>query len=75
MEQAAVEKFLYHEANLLDDRDFESWIALFADDGLYWVPSNSADRDPNQRVSIFYENVEGLKDRVWCLGPGMGFAQ
>ena len=33
-----VEAFLYHEANLLDDRRYEDWLALLTDDVRYWVP-------------------------------------
>jgi 3-phenylpropionate/cinnamic acid dioxygenase small subunit len=33
-----VEEFLYHEAELLDERRYEDWLALLADDVRYWVP-------------------------------------
>ena len=33
-----VEAFLFHEANLLDDRRYQDWLALLADDVRYWVP-------------------------------------
>ena len=32
------ERFLFHEARLLDERRFDDWLALFAPDGWYWVP-------------------------------------
>ena len=34
-----VERFLYREARLLDERRFEEWMNLFAEDGYYWVPA------------------------------------
>ena len=33
-----VEQFLFHEADLLDTRQFESWLDLLADDIRYWMP-------------------------------------
>jgi 3-phenylpropionate/cinnamic acid dioxygenase small subunit len=39
--QADIEQFLYLEAELLDDRRFDDWFALFADDARYWAPTRS----------------------------------
>lgn len=33
-----IEAFLYHEAELLDERRYEEWLALLADDIRYWMP-------------------------------------
>ena len=33
-----VEQFLYHEAELLDERRYEEWLTLFTDDVRYWMP-------------------------------------
>jgi len=33
------ERFLLHEAQLLDDGKFDDWLALFTPDAWYWVPS------------------------------------
>jgi 3-phenylpropionate/cinnamic acid dioxygenase small subunit len=33
-----IEEFLYHEAELLDERRYEDWLALIADDIRYWMP-------------------------------------
>jgi ethylbenzene dioxygenase beta subunit len=34
-----VEQFLYREARLLDERRYDEWMALLADDLHYWVPT------------------------------------
>ena len=34
----AIEQFLYKESRLLDNREFESWLDLWADDCRYLVP-------------------------------------
>ena len=31
-----------HEARLLDEKRYDDWLALFADDGRYWVPLQGA---------------------------------
>jgi 3-phenylpropionate/cinnamic acid dioxygenase small subunit len=33
-----VADFLYREAELLDERRYEAWLALLADDIRYWMP-------------------------------------
>ncbi len=33
-----VERFLFAEAELLDDRQYEEWLALLDDDIRYWMP-------------------------------------
>jgi 3-phenylpropionate/cinnamic acid dioxygenase small subunit len=30
--------FVYHEARLLDQRDFLKWVDLFTEDAIYWMP-------------------------------------
>ena len=50
-----VEKFLYHEARLLDEQRWEEWQALFVDEGEYWVPATPGQPDPLNHVSIMYE--------------------
>jgi 3-phenylpropionate/cinnamic acid dioxygenase small subunit len=32
------QEFIIHEARLLDEQRFDDWLALFADEGRYWVP-------------------------------------
>ena len=33
-----VEDFLYYEADLLDERRYDEWLALLAEDVRYWMP-------------------------------------
>jgi benzoate/toluate 1,2-dioxygenase beta subunit len=32
-------QFVYREARFLDDKDWENWLALYAPDAEFWVPS------------------------------------
>ena len=36
--QHAVEQFLYRQAELLDEKRWQDYIDLFAEDGMYWMP-------------------------------------
>lgn len=74
-ERAAVEEFLFHEAALLDARQFDQWLGLFTDDATYWIPSGSDEIDPEREVSIVYDRLPRLRERVWRLGSGMAWAQ
>ncbi len=33
-----IEEFLYHEAELLDERRYEDWLGLLTEDVRYWMP-------------------------------------
>ena len=62
-----VERFLTHEARLIDDRRFEDWLALFDPEGRYWVPMAWQQESATEHVSIIYEDVGLLKMRVTRL--------
>lgn len=57
------EEFLYREAALLDDRDFEAWLELFTDDGIYWLPMD-VDADPEREPSVLYDDGATRAHRV-----------
>ena len=59
-----VEKFLIREVRLLDERRFEEWMNLFAEDGYYWVPAAPDQVDPYDSVSIFFDDREVMKTRL-----------
>ncbi len=73
--RSAVEDFLYMEARLLDNRQFEEWMNLFADDALYWVPAGHDDIDPSRHVSIIHDDKAQMAIRVKRLRSGFAFAQ
>ena len=64
VDRAPFEKFLFHEAALLDARRFRDWMALFADDGTYWVPAVPNQDSPFNQASLFYDDRELMKTRV-----------
>lgn len=58
------ELFLIHEGRLLDDREFEAWMELFTEDGLYWVPSTPGQPDPYNQASLFFDDRQLMKTRI-----------
>src|SRR3954466_7407471 len=65
-------QFLYREARYLDDRDWDAWLSLYADDAEFWMPSWDDDdkltEDPQTEISlIWYGNKGGLQDRVFRI--------
>jgi 3-phenylpropionate/cinnamic acid dioxygenase small subunit len=67
--------FLFQEARLLDERRYDEWLSLFADEGLYWMPSDDLTADPATSVTIVYEDVEALRARIGRLNTGKQYAQ
>lgn len=64
--------FLYREARLLDDRQWDEWLTCYAPDVTYWMPAWDDDdqltEDPQSQISlIYYPNRDGLEDRVFRI--------
>jgi 3-phenylpropionate/cinnamic acid dioxygenase small subunit len=84
-----VEQFLYREARLLDAREFEEWLGMFAPDATYEVPSRSVplpvrgsstrpveeELSPTGGLHIFDENTRKLAFRVAKLRTGKAWAE
>ncbi|NDZ78282.1 aromatic-ring-hydroxylating dioxygenase subunit beta [Streptomyces sp. SID10853] len=73
--RAAVEEFLYAEAELLDTQDYAGWLGLFSSDALYWIPAAGGDADPTRAVSIVHDDYGSLSERVWRFDSGLAYAQ
>ncbi|WEX90982.1 benzoate 1,2-dioxygenase small subunit [Sinorhizobium garamanticum] len=68
----AICAFLYREARLLDDREWDEWLTCYAPDVTYWMPAWDDDdqitEDPQSQISlIYYPNRDGLEDRVFRI--------
>ena len=63
-ERGAFEDFIVGEARLLDARRFRDWMALFADDGAYWVPAVPDQKSPFDQASLFYDDRDLMKTRI-----------
>jgi benzoate/toluate 1,2-dioxygenase beta subunit len=68
----AIASFLYREARLLDDRDWDAWLDCYAPAVEFWMPAWDDDdaltQDPQREISlIYYPNRNGLEDRVFRI--------
>jgi len=67
-----IQAFLYREARLLDDEQWDDWLQCYAPDARFWMPSWDDDgrlvEDPEREISlIFYADRQGLEDRVFRI--------
>jgi 3-phenylpropionate/cinnamic acid dioxygenase small subunit len=70
-----VTAFIYKEARLQDEHQYEAWEALWTEDGVYWVPANGTDIDPERDMSIIYDNRSRIALRVRQLLTGKHHTQ
>lgn len=59
---------VYLESRLIDDRRFDEWYALYADDAFYWVPLVPGQADGENHTSLMYEDKLLLKLRIERFG-------
>ena len=62
--QHDVEQFLYRQAELLDAKQWEKWIALFAADGIYWMPPDASYETWDGQPAIFAEDKNLMTVRM-----------
>ncbi|OGA58446.1 MAG: ring-hydroxylating dioxygenase subunit beta [Burkholderiales bacterium RIFCSPHIGHO2_01_FULL_64_960] len=70
-----VTQFIYREARLQDEHQYDAWESLWADDGVYWVPANGDDIDPEKKMSILYDNRSRIALRIRQYHTGKRFSQ
>ena len=64
--------FLYKDARLLDDEQWDEWLECYDENAQFWMPSWDDDdtlvTDPQTEISlIYYPNRQGLEDRVFRI--------
>jgi 3-phenylpropionate/cinnamic acid dioxygenase small subunit len=79
-----IAEFLYAEAELLDERHYDDWLALLAEDIRYWMPMRrnvkygDADREftrETEDINWFDEGKETLTRRVRQIQTGIHWAE
>src|SRR5580692_2880667 len=69
------ERFLQHEAQLLDDGNFDEWLELFTPEAWYWVPSEPGQTDRFETVSLINDDRRLLETRVRRLASPRMYSQ
>lgn len=67
--------FIYQEVRMLDEGRFSEWLDLWLEDGIYWMPLDYKQTDPDLVTSLLYEDNFMLKLRVERLNGERTFSQ
>ena len=67
--------FVLDEAALLDEQRWGDWLALFTEDGHYWMPLAHGQTDPRLHASLLYEDRLLLQVRIERLRGARTFSQ
>jgi 3-phenylpropionate/cinnamic acid dioxygenase small subunit len=78
--QHRVEQFLFHQSELLDEKQWGAYIDLFADEGVYWMPATPDQTEWLDSPSIFAEDGRMMEIRMgrithpnaWSQAPQWG---
>jgi 3-phenylpropionate/cinnamic acid dioxygenase small subunit len=62
--QRDVEQFLYRQSELVDNKQWQDWIDLFTDDGVYWMPADPSHKHWDGVPSIFAEDKSLMTVRM-----------
>lgn len=70
-----VSTLLAVEARLLDQKAFQPWLGLYADECAYWIPSATPAPDPRAVVTLEFHDRRRLLDRAARLETGFAYSQ
>jgi 3-phenylpropionate/cinnamic acid dioxygenase small subunit len=68
-------RLLEREARLLDQLRYEDWLALYARECIYWVPSTPNAGDPRREIAVMFDDRRRLEDRIYRLRTGFAWSQ
>lgn len=72
---ASLAAFVYREARLIDEQRFDDWLALFAEDGRYWMPLEHGQTERRLAASLMDEDLFLLRVRVERLRGNRTYSQ
>lgn len=78
--QQRIEQFLYHQSELLDQKQWAAYLDLFSPDGIYWMPVTPEQTEWLDSPSIFAEDRRMMEIRMgrvqhpnaWSQAPQWG---
>ncbi len=68
-------QLIEREARLLDQHDYEGWLALFTPECIYWVPGTPERGDPRREITVTFDDRRRLEDRIYRLRTGYAWSQ
>jgi 3-phenylpropionate/cinnamic acid dioxygenase small subunit len=68
-------RLVEREARLLDQLRYDDWLAMYAAECVYWVPSTPHAGDPRREIAVMFDDRRRLEDRVYRLRTGFAWSQ
>ena len=67
-------EFIWREAELLDRQDYQQWLSLWLDHGLYVIPIDRDDGDRAAQLNVVYDDADMRTARVKRLKSGFSIS-
>ena len=68
-------RLLEREARFLDQLRYDDWLAMYAAECVYWVPSTPKAGDPRCEIAIMFDDRRRLEDRIYRMRTGFAWSQ
>jgi 3-phenylpropionate/cinnamic acid dioxygenase small subunit len=68
-------RLVEREARLLDQFRYDDWLAMYAAECVYWVPSTPHSGDPRREIAVMFDDRRRLEDRIYRLRTGFAWSQ
>ena len=68
-------RLLEREARSLDQLRYDDWLAMYAAECIYWVPSTPNAGDPRREIAIMFDDRRRLEDRIYRMRTGFAWSQ
>ena len=68
-------RLLEREARLLDQLRYDDWLAMYAAECVYWVPSTPQAGDPRREIAMMFDDRRRLEDRIYRMRTGFAWSQ
>jgi 3-phenylpropionate/cinnamic acid dioxygenase small subunit len=68
-------RLVEREARLLDQLRYDDWLAMYAPECVYWVPSTPHAGDPRREIAVMFDDRRRLEDRIYRLRTGFAWSQ
>ena len=63
------------EARLLDQLNFDDWLAMYSPECIYWVPGTPDAGDPRREIAMSFDDRRRMEDRIYRLRTGYAWSQ
>ena len=68
-------RLVEREARFLDQLRYDDWLAMYAPECVYWVPSTPHGGDPRREIAVMFDDRRRLEDRIYRLRTGFAWSQ